>query len=83
MSTPEELGVQLVCPDCRSGLTLRSDRYLCANADCRRAYAIVDGIPKMLIDDSETLSEDDWRQVVEGGNGEAAGDGVAAGETSQ
>ena len=64
MSTPEELGVQLVCPACRSDLNRQADRYVCANAECRRAYAILDGIPKMLIDDAEVLPEDGWRRVI-------------------
>ncbi|REJ88788.1 MAG: Trm112 family protein [Planctomycetota bacterium] len=66
MSTPEEIGIQLVCPDCRSELLRQPERYVCTDADCRQTYAIVDGIPKMLIDDAETLPEEDWRKTVTG-----------------
>ena len=53
MLLPEDFGIQLICPDCRRPLARIDHYYLCSDGECRRAYAIVDQIPKLLVDDSE------------------------------
>jgi uncharacterized protein YbaR (Trm112 family) len=37
---------QLACPVCLGGLVLVGERLVCA--ECRRGYAIVDGIPVLI-----------------------------------
>ena len=61
---PDELGLHLICPDCRRPLVRVKNSYLCADGQCRRAYPIVDEIPKLLVDDSETLELPDWEQRI-------------------
>lgn len=61
MLLPDDLGIQMICPDCRRPLARIDHYYLCSDGECRRAYAIVDQIPKLLIDDSEVLEPDDWQ----------------------
>lgn len=48
----EELLAILVCPACRTKVTLVHDRWLvCQNPECRRKYPIKEGIPVMLIEE--------------------------------
>ena len=62
MHLPDELGIDLVCPDCRRPLARVDHFYICSDGVCRRAYAIVDNIPKLLIDDSHPLELDEWER---------------------
>ncbi|MCA9054203.1 MAG: hypothetical protein KDA75_10225 [Planctomycetaceae bacterium] len=61
MLLPDQLGIDLVCPECRRPLARIDHFYLCSDGECRRAYAIVDQIPKLLVEDSQVLDPDDWR----------------------
>jgi uncharacterized protein YbaR (Trm112 family) len=70
MKHTHEFGVTLVCPDCRAEVVHLSESFVCRSADCRRAYPIVDGIPKFLVDDACVLPLNEWRQLVPQ-NGEA------------
>ena len=49
----------LRCPQCRSPLSdgsgPRGPELHCANAECRLAYRIDDGIPVLLVDESRLL----------------------------
>ena len=47
---------QLVCPACYGDLRLEGAGLLCPA--CRRAYAIVDGIPVMIVERAERLAEE-------------------------
>lgn len=48
----EELLAILVCPACRTKVTLMYDRWLvCQNDACRRKYPIKEGIPIMLVEE--------------------------------
>jgi len=40
----------LVCPKCRTAVTLEGDRLVCQNAACGLRYPIRNGIPVMLIE---------------------------------
>lgn len=62
MFLPDELGIDLVCPDCRRPLARVDNFYICSDGECRRAYAIVDNIPKLIIDDSHPLELDEWER---------------------
>ncbi|MFW6304079.1 MAG: Trm112 family protein [Candidatus Sumerlaeota bacterium] len=63
MSLDPKLMEVLACPDCKSELVEKDDRIICQNADCRRVFKITDGIPVMLIDESEVLEPQQWREI--------------------
>jgi uncharacterized protein YbaR (Trm112 family) len=44
---------QLACPACIGNLRLEGTRLVCIA--CRRAYAIVDGIPVLIVERAETI----------------------------
>lgn len=52
------------CPACRARLTLDRSAIVCTNADCRRCYQVIDGIPVMLIDQATVMDEAAWKAVV-------------------
>lgn len=54
----------LVCPLARAPLKWVEGRLVSTDAATRRAYRVVDGIPVMLIDESETLSEAEWQRLM-------------------
>jgi len=48
----EELLAILVCPSCRTKVSLVGAKWLvCPNPDCARKYPILDDIPNMLIEE--------------------------------
>ncbi|NLG68775.1 MAG: Trm112 family protein [Firmicutes bacterium] len=52
--TFEELLTILVCPACRSRVTLQRQTWLvCDNPACRRKYPVRDGIPIMLVEEGD------------------------------
>ena len=55
----------IVCPACKSKLVKQPDALVCTKDDCRRHYPIRDGIPIMLIDESQVLSESEHRQIID------------------
>jgi uncharacterized protein YbaR (Trm112 family) len=59
---PDELGIRLICPDCRRPLARIEHAYICSDGECRRAYPIVDDIPKLIVDDSEPLELNEWQE---------------------
>lgn len=48
------------CPQCHGPLAIRKDSFLCRASSCRLEYPVVDGIPVMLIDQAQQLTEDAW-----------------------
>jgi uncharacterized protein YbaR (Trm112 family) len=54
----------LVCPSCKTSLKQDGDSLYCTNPACRRKYSVKNDIPIMLIDESEILSESDFRRVM-------------------
>jgi len=54
----------LVCPETKAPLVLDGDFLYSSDPKTRRRYAIKDGIPNMLIEESEVVSEDEYRQVM-------------------
>jgi hypothetical protein len=54
----------LACPDCKSKVFEADEAIFCTNKECRRRYAITDGIPVMLIDESTVLEPDAWNQAM-------------------
>ncbi len=45
----------LVCPESRKPLILKGNRLLCKES--RKAYRIEDGIPNLLIEEAERISD--------------------------
>jgi uncharacterized protein YbaR (Trm112 family) len=54
----------MVCPQSRAPLVLVGDWLYSTDAATRRRYPIRDGIPIMLIDESEVVAEDEFRRVM-------------------
>jgi uncharacterized protein YbaR (Trm112 family) len=54
----------LVCPLSRKPLVLVGDWLYSTDPETRRRYPIRDGIPIMLIDEAESVSESDFRRVM-------------------
>ena len=74
MKLARDIGITLVCPQCRTEVIGVADAYVCRSADCRRSYPVVDGIPKFLVDDATILPLEQWRTIVpQNGNGSPAG----------
>jgi uncharacterized protein YbaR (Trm112 family) len=65
---PEEVGIQLICPDCRTRLRRAGEAYVCENRDCRRDYPILDEIPKLIADERPALDLADWESRLQTGS---------------
>lgn len=50
----------LACPACRAKVVELEGSLQCVNTTCRRRYAVVNGLPVMLTDESEVLSPEDF-----------------------
>lgn len=55
----------LVCPKCKGDLVHDGDTLVCLNPNTRWSYPIVDGIPRLLVEEAEALSTDAWAQVMQ------------------
>jgi uncharacterized protein YbaR (Trm112 family) len=65
MAFPQDIGVKLVCPKCRTEVVRDGESFVCASAACRLRYAIIDDIPKFLVEDAEHLAAEDWGRIME------------------
>lgn len=54
----------LVCPKCHSGLVQDGDALVCTNPDVRLRYPILEGIPRLLVDEADELTPDVWQDVM-------------------
>lgn len=66
----------LVCPQARVPLKYVQGKLISTDGATRRAYRIDQGIPVMLIEESEVLTEVDWRKLMDESG--PSGGGVAA-----
>lgn len=67
----------LVCPETKAPLVLEGNYLYSTDAKTRRRYEIQDGIPNMLIEDSTTLSNEEFERVMrEHNKGEFRSSGV-------
>jgi len=64
MPIGKELLEILVCPESKAPLVLEGETLVSTDPATRRRYRIEDGIPVMLIDDSEMLEEEEWRAIM-------------------
>ena len=55
----------LVCPACRGELVCDGETLISVNADCRLSFPIADDIPRLLVDDATTLTEQDWSAAMQ------------------
>lgn len=54
----------LVDPESRAPLKWVEGRLVATDALSRRAYKVVDGMPVMLVEESEVLAEGEWRRLM-------------------
>jgi uncharacterized protein len=64
MAIDAELLKILACPACRTAVVETGDQLICTNKDCRRRYAVTDGIPVMLVDESTQLDPTAWGEIM-------------------
>lgn len=61
----QELLDILCCPETKADLVLDGNFLVSVDKETRRRYRIEDDIPIMLIDDSEQLSMEEWKAIME------------------
>jgi uncharacterized protein YbaR (Trm112 family) len=54
----------LCCPETKADLVLDGDFLVSVDKNTRRRYRIEDDIPIMLIDDSEQLDLETWKEIM-------------------
>ena len=55
----------LCCPESKADLVLDGDFLVSTDKETRRRYRIENDIPIMLIDESEQLDIDTWKQIMQ------------------
>jgi uncharacterized protein YbaR (Trm112 family) len=55
----------LVCPLSRKALILDGETLVSTDAETRRRYRIEDGIPNLLVEESEELPEAEWKKIMQ------------------
>ncbi len=63
-SIDQELLERLACPESKAPVVQVGEWLYSTDPDTRRRYPIRDGIPIMLIDEAETVSEEDFGQIM-------------------
>ena len=61
----QELLDILCCPQTKADLVLDENFLVSVDKVTRKRYRIEDDIPIMLIDEAETLSLEEWREIME------------------
>ena len=64
MAINKELLEILVCPLSKAPLVEDGDTLVSTDKKTRRRYKVEDGIPNMLIEEAEELSEADWTEIM-------------------
>ena len=54
----------LCCPETKADLVLDGNTLVSTDKNTRRRYRIEDDIPIMLIDESEQLTMEEWREIM-------------------
>jgi Uncharacterized conserved protein len=54
----------LCCPETKADLVLEGDALISTDKETRRKYLIKDNIPVMLIDESEQLTVNEWKEIM-------------------
>lgn len=55
----------LCCPETKADLVLDGETLVSTDRDTRRRYRIEDDIPIMLIEESEQLSLEEWKTIMQ------------------
>ena len=55
----------LCCPETKANLVLDGETLVSTDRDTRRRYRIEDDIPIMLIEESEQLSMEEWKTIMQ------------------
>ena len=55
----------ICCPETKADLVLDGDTLVSTDKETRRRYRIEDDIPIMLIEESEQLSIDEWKTIMQ------------------
>jgi uncharacterized protein YbaR (Trm112 family) len=59
---PESVLGLLVCPACKSLLDNADSQFTCSNAQCRRTFPTVDGIPVLINEENSVFTIDEFTQ---------------------
>ena len=54
----------LRCPKCRSALVQDGDSLVCTNPDVRLRYPVLEGIPRLIVDEATELTSEEWNAVM-------------------
>ena len=54
----------LCCPETKADLILDGDYLVSVDKETRRRYRIEDDIPILLIEEAETLSQEEWETIM-------------------
>ena len=74
MALDEKLLEILRCPASRAPLVLDGETLVSTDPGTRRRYRVEDGIPNMIIEESEVLEEEEWLRIM-GAHGAAPASG--------
>ncbi len=55
----------LCCPETKADLVLDGDSLVSVDKNTRRRYKIKDDIPVMLIEESEQLGLEEWKEIMQ------------------
>lgn len=55
----------LCCPETKADLVLDGDSLVSTDKETRRRYRIENDIPIMLVEESEQLSLEQWKQIMQ------------------
>jgi len=64
MPVSKELLEILVCPLSHAPLVADGETLVSTDKETRRRYKVEDGIPNMLVEESEELSMDAWSEIM-------------------
>lgn len=56
----------LLCPKCRATLVQDGESLVCTNPDVRLRYPILEGIPRLIVDEATELTMEEWKKAVKG-----------------
>ncbi len=59
-----DLVALLVCPVSKAKLVQIGGTLVSTDATTRRRYQITDGIPNMMVEESEVMSVDEWKRLL-------------------
>jgi len=65
MGVPEDLLEILACPETKAPVVLEGEWIVSTDPATRRRYPVKDDIPIMLIEEAETMDEEEWKAVME------------------